>query len=163
MDRIKAARVVGIIATVLLFYAANPWIEPPERIVHVLVIYGFWASFIVLLVLLFQERKLPGGETVEIEGPAFARFLFSNTRAGLFWLPIRLFLGFSGSKPATTSSPVRAGSMAAPHSRATGPTPSTIPERRGPAADHLRVVPRLHQTSARRRSRDLVRLAHHLR
>ena len=32
---------------------------------------------------------------VEVEGPAFTRFLFSNTRAGLFWLPIRLFLGFS--------------------------------------------------------------------
>ena len=26
-----------------------------------------------------------------IEGPAFARFLFNNSRAGLFWLPIRLF------------------------------------------------------------------------
>ena len=42
-----------------------------------------------------MERKQPGGETVEIEGPAFTRFLFSNSKAGLFWLPIRLFLGFS--------------------------------------------------------------------
>ena len=30
---------------------------------------------------------------VEIQGPAFARFLFSDRRAGWFWLPIRLFLG----------------------------------------------------------------------
>jgi len=51
--------------------------------------------FIVLLVLLFMMRKDPGGETVEIEGPAFTRFLFSNSRAGLFWLPVRLFLGFA--------------------------------------------------------------------
>ena len=40
-------------------------------------------------------RKEPGGETIEIEGPAFTRFLFSNSRAGLFWLPIRLFVGFT--------------------------------------------------------------------
>ena len=55
----------------------------------------FWVSFIALLVVLFEMRKDPGGETIEIEGPAFTRFLFGNTRAGLFWLPIRLFVGFS--------------------------------------------------------------------
>jgi len=47
-----------------------------------------------LMVVLFQLRKEPGGETVNIEGPAFTRFLFGNTNAGLFWLPIRLFVGF---------------------------------------------------------------------
>ena len=57
--------------------------------------------------VLFEDRKEPGGETVEIEGPAFTRFLFSNSRAGLFWLPIRLFVGFAGSRPAGTSSPAR--------------------------------------------------------
>ena len=95
MDRRTLAKVVGAISAVLLFYAANPWVEPPEGIVHDLVIYGFWATFIVLLVILFQERNQPGGETIEIEGPAFTRFLFSNSRAGLFWLPIRLFVGFA--------------------------------------------------------------------
>ena len=40
-------------------------------------------------------RKDPGGETIEIEGPAFTRFLTGNSRAGLFWLPIRLFVGFT--------------------------------------------------------------------
>ena len=45
--------------------------------------------------MLFQERNQPGGETIEIEGPAFTRFLFGNSKAGLFWPPIRLYLGFS--------------------------------------------------------------------
>ena len=65
------------------------------RTVSQAVTVGFWVSFLALLVVLFEMRKEPGGETIEIEGPAFTRFLFSNSRAGLFWLPIRLFLGFS--------------------------------------------------------------------
>jgi thiosulfate dehydrogenase [quinone] large subunit len=56
---------------------------------------AFWVAFIVLLVALFEDRKNPESEEVEIEGPAFTRFLFTNSRAGLFWLPIRLFIGFS--------------------------------------------------------------------
>ncbi|MFP5343486.1 MAG: DoxX family protein [Candidatus Limnocylindria bacterium] len=95
MDRSMLIKVVGVIAAVLLFYGANPWVIPPEGIVADIVTWGFWVAFIVLLVLLFADRKQAGGETVEIEGPAFARFLFSNSRAGLFWLPIRLFLGFA--------------------------------------------------------------------
>lgn len=89
------ATAVGAIAALLLFYLVNPWIAPPEGIVSQAVTVGFWLSFIVLLVILFQERKQPGGETIEIEGPAFTRFLFGNSQAGLFWLPIRLFLGFA--------------------------------------------------------------------
>jgi thiosulfate dehydrogenase [quinone] large subunit len=86
---------VGGLATLLLVYAANPWVSPPEGTISTLVNVGFWVLFIALLVILFGERKTPGGETIEIEGPAFTRFLFGNSRAGLFWLPIRLFLGFS--------------------------------------------------------------------
>jgi thiosulfate dehydrogenase [quinone] large subunit len=86
---------VAIVAAVLLVYALNPWIQPPEGIVRDLVTWGFWLSFIALLVLLFMERNADEGTFVEVEGPAFARFLFLNTRAGLFWLPIRLFLGFA--------------------------------------------------------------------
>ncbi|MFL5685484.1 MAG: DoxX family membrane protein [Chloroflexota bacterium] len=56
---------------------------------------GFWVIFGVLLVALFEDRRNPASDEVEIEGPAFARFLFNNSRAGLFWLPIRLFVGFS--------------------------------------------------------------------
>ena len=90
------AAVFGGIAAVLLFYLVNPWVNPEAGgTINQLVTVGFWISFIVLLVLLFQERNQPGGETIEIEGPAFTRFLFSNSNAGLFWLPIRLFVGFS--------------------------------------------------------------------
>src|SRR5512141_1235544 len=56
----------------------------------------FWVSFIALVVALFvYHRNAPGAETVEVEGPPFARFLFSNRAAGWVWLPIRVFLGFA--------------------------------------------------------------------
>jgi thiosulfate dehydrogenase (quinone) large subunit len=55
----------------------------------------FWISSIALVVVLFASRKEPGAEDVEIETPAVARFLFFNSRAGLLWLPIRVFLGFA--------------------------------------------------------------------
>jgi len=53
----------------------------------------FWVFSILAVVGLFQDRKAAEAQTVEIEGPAFTRYLFNNTRAGLFWLPIRLFVG----------------------------------------------------------------------
>jgi len=91
----SAATALGVIAALLLFYLVNPWFNPePDSALNQIVTVGFWASFIALLVVLFQLRKEPGGEVVNIEGPAFTRFLFGNTRAGLFWLPIRLFVGF---------------------------------------------------------------------
>jgi len=56
----------------------------------------FWVTFIALLVALYlRHRNAPGSEEVEVAGPAFARFLFTNRAAGLFWLPIRIFLGVS--------------------------------------------------------------------
>ena len=55
----------------------------------------FWLSAIALAVVLFAGRREPGAADVEIEAPAFARFLFSNSRAGLLWLPIRVFLAFA--------------------------------------------------------------------
>lgn len=90
-------KIFGILSTVLMFILLNPWVTIPEDQTQLadLVKYGFWISFVILLVLLFMERDKPGGESIEVEGPAFTRFLFGNTKAGLFWLPIRLFLGFS--------------------------------------------------------------------
>lgn len=90
-------KIFGILATVSMFLLLNPWftaLQDQGQLTD-LITYGFWISFLILLVLLFMERDRPGGESVEVQGPAFTRFLFSNTRAGLFWLPIRLFLGFS--------------------------------------------------------------------
>src|SRR5438128_3725083 len=85
---------LGAVATVLLFYMVNPWVTPDTAILPAITV-GFWVASIALVVLLFEERKDPAGQVAEIEGPAFARFLFSNSRAGLLWLPIRLFVGFS--------------------------------------------------------------------
>jgi thiosulfate dehydrogenase [quinone] large subunit len=90
------AAILGGIAAVLLFYLVNPWASPEANgTVNQIVTVGFWASFLALLVVLFEMRKEPSGEDIEVEGPAFTRFLFGNTRAGLFWLPIRLFVGFT--------------------------------------------------------------------
>lgn len=94
-DRKNLLMAVGGLTTLLLLLSVNPWFQLEEGAARDLVTYAFWISFIVLLVMLFAERKQSGGETVEIEGPAFTRFLFSNSRAGLFWLPVRLFLGFA--------------------------------------------------------------------
>jgi len=87
---------LGAIAAVTLFLLVNPWIVLEENsTISQIVTIAFWVSFLALLVVLFQARKQPGGETIDIEGPAFARFLFGNSQAGLFWLPVRLYLGFS--------------------------------------------------------------------
>jgi thiosulfate dehydrogenase [quinone] large subunit len=90
------AAILGGIAAVTLFLLVNPWIvlEANSTMTDVVTV-AFWISFLALLVVLFEMRKQPGGETIEIEGPAFTRFLFGNSRAGLFWLPIRLFVGFT--------------------------------------------------------------------
>ncbi len=56
----------------------------------------FWISFMALLVALYlNSRKDADADEVQIDGPAFARFLFNNRAAGLFWLPIRVFVGVS--------------------------------------------------------------------
>ena len=84
---------LGVIAAVLLFLLVNPWIVL-EGTASQLVTVAFWLSFILLLISLFSLRDQPDAENIEVEGPAFTRFLFNNPRAGLFWLPIRLFVGF---------------------------------------------------------------------
>lgn len=89
------ATAIGTVAALLLLYMVNPWIEPPAGVVDQVVTIAFWVLAIALVLVLYQARKEPGSEVVEVEGPAFTRFLFSNTSAGLLWLPIRLFLGFA--------------------------------------------------------------------
>jgi len=91
----KYAIPIGILAAALLAILFNPWVVVEEGILRQVLTVAFWASFVALLVVLFQERREAGAEEAEIEGPAFTRFLFHNSRAGLFWLPIRLFLGFA--------------------------------------------------------------------
>lgn len=90
----RFATPLGVIAAALLVYMVNPWFAPPESIASAVTI-AFWVVLILLLVALFEDRKSPGASSIEIEGPAFSRFLFGNSKAGLFWLPIRLFVGFA--------------------------------------------------------------------
>ena len=90
-----AAVVLGAIAALTLLYLVNPWANPDGTIEN-LTTWVFWISSIALVVVLYLERKdAPESDIVEIEGPRFARFLVNNSRAGLFWLPIRLFVGFT--------------------------------------------------------------------
>ena len=85
---------IGAVAAVLLILLFNPWYVIEGDIRTVLTV-AFWISFIVLLIALFEDRNAPDAGDVEIEGPRFVRFLFHNRRAGLFWLPIRVFVGFA--------------------------------------------------------------------
>jgi hypothetical protein len=86
---------LALIAAVILVYMENPWFFPKAGTTeNAVATVAFWVLTIVVLVLMFEDRKSPGAEVVNVEGPAFTRYLFSNTTAGLFWLPIRIFLGF---------------------------------------------------------------------
>ena len=92
---------LAIVAAAIVLYIEAPWetfgldaIEPTKDVSTILSVI-FWILAIVVAIALFEDRKAPGAAVVEVEGPAFTRFLFSNTRAGLLWLPIRLFVGFA--------------------------------------------------------------------
>jgi thiosulfate dehydrogenase [quinone] large subunit len=93
--------VLAVIAAAIVLYIEAPWDAfglggiAPTKDMETILSVAFWILAIVVAVALFEDRKVPGATTVEVEGPAFTRFLFANTRAGLLWLPIRLFVGFS--------------------------------------------------------------------
>jgi thiosulfate dehydrogenase [quinone] large subunit len=90
-----AAAALGAVATLLLFWMVNPWVAVPDAL-SAIVTTAFWALAIALLIVLYLDaRQDPDSGRVEIEGPAFVRFLTSNSRAGLVWLPVRLFIGFA--------------------------------------------------------------------
>jgi thiosulfate dehydrogenase [quinone] large subunit len=94
MSRLRGYAVpLAAVAAIVLFYLQNPWVSPPDSITPVLTV-AFWVLAILVVFLMFEDRKDPQAQVVEVEGPAFTRYLFGNTRAGLFWLPIRLFVGF---------------------------------------------------------------------
>src|SRR5829696_7851061 len=92
---------LGVLAAAIVLYLSAPLdsfglasLEPSKDLFTLLSV-AFWALAIVIFVVLLADRNAPGATTVEVKGPSFARFLFSNSRAGLLWLPVRLFLGFS--------------------------------------------------------------------
>ena len=87
--------VLGAVAAVSLALLVIPAVGLSGD-VRTYVTWLFWVSFIALLVALYaRHRNAPGSEEVEIAGPGFSRFLFNNRAAGLFWLPIRVFVGVS--------------------------------------------------------------------
>ncbi|HEX6129389.1 MAG TPA: DoxX family protein [Candidatus Limnocylindria bacterium] len=89
---------IAAVAAIILIWLQLPedWpISRPEDPLNPILTWVFWILSIAVVLILFTDRSTPESERVEVEGPNFARYLFSNTRAGLFWLPIRLFLGFS--------------------------------------------------------------------
>src|SRR5262245_52936513 len=92
---------LAVIAAAIVLYIEAPWETfglggfAPTKDLETILSIAFWVLAIVVALALFEDRKAPGATTVEVEGPAFTRFLFANTRAGLLWLPIRLFVGFS--------------------------------------------------------------------
>jgi thiosulfate dehydrogenase [quinone] large subunit len=90
----RFAMPLAFAAAATLIYMINPWFAPPPEIGGLLTV-GFWILAIVLVIALFEDRKAAGATTVDVEGPEVTRFLFGNTRAGLLWLPIRLFVGFA--------------------------------------------------------------------
>ena len=85
---------LAAVAVISLALMVVPQIAPTGDL-HTIVVWVFWISFIALTIALFAYGRGPGSEEVQIEGPGFARFLFNNRAAGLFWLPIRVFLGVS--------------------------------------------------------------------
>jgi thiosulfate dehydrogenase [quinone] large subunit len=96
----KWATPLGLLGAILVLWMQVPITEiRPETLggagLRTIVTIAFWILAVVVMALLFTDRSPAEAQVVEVEGPAFTRFLFSNTRAGLFWLPVRLFLGFS--------------------------------------------------------------------
>jgi thiosulfate dehydrogenase [quinone] large subunit len=91
--------VLAVVAAVSLALLIAPGIIASISLsepLNTIVTWVFWISFLALLIALYVGyRNTPGSDEIQIEGPGFARFLFNNRAAGLFWLPIRLFVGVS--------------------------------------------------------------------
>ena len=56
---------IGIVSAVLLLLLVQPWF-PLEGPIRQVVTVAFWTSFIVLLIALFEERKNPESQEVEV-------------------------------------------------------------------------------------------------
>jgi thiosulfate dehydrogenase [quinone] large subunit len=83
---------VAVFAAIVLFILYEPWVKPPDSARPALTVL-FWLATIAMGLLFVAQRNDPGVEVVEVEAPALTRFLFNTTRAGWFWLAVRLFVG----------------------------------------------------------------------
>lgn len=89
---------IAALAAVILIWLQLPedWpISQPTGTLNTVLTWAFWLLSLLIVALLFTDSRAPEASVVEVEGPNFSRYLFANTRAGLFWLPIRIFLGLS--------------------------------------------------------------------
>jgi thiosulfate dehydrogenase (quinone) large subunit len=94
-DARRAVVPLALIAAAILFYLINPWFRPePGSTLNTIATVLFWLLAIAVVVLMIIDSRDPEAPNVEVESPGFAKYLFGNTRAGLFWLPIRIFVGF---------------------------------------------------------------------
>ena len=86
---------VALVAAVLLFLLINPWFALEKgTTLNTIATVAFWLLALTVIVLMYLDSRDPETPQVEVETPRFPRYLFGNTRAGLFWLPIRIVLGF---------------------------------------------------------------------
>ena len=160
---------VAALAAIVLFFLYDPWVIPPDDARPSLAVI-FWIAAIATVVLLFQDRRTRGGSR-RGRGPRVHALLFSNTRAGLFWLPMRSssasvagagWAKFSGhgwvdggfTLLGTWRAPSRSRSRSTTdHVRVVPPVPPDPHRRRRPGLERLAY----HRQRARRRHRLLVR------
>ena len=90
MSRLSMA--LGLVAAALLLFLVVPQLREATEGLNNIITWAFWIVSIVFVVVLFMDRNRDP-QPAEVQSPAFAQFLFSDRRAGVFWLPIRLFLG----------------------------------------------------------------------
>jgi thiosulfate dehydrogenase (quinone) large subunit len=93
-SRRQAAVGIGAVATLLLVLLVNPWFEV-DGTARTIITISFWVLAIALVGVLYMAREETGAYEVSVKGPAFTQFLFHDSRAGLVWLPIRVFVGFA--------------------------------------------------------------------
>jgi thiosulfate dehydrogenase (quinone) large subunit len=92
---------IAVVAALIVLYIEFPFDMIglksliPDKNLETMLSVIFWILAIVVVLALFQDRKAPEAKVVEVEGPDFTNYLFHNSRAGLLWLPIRLFVGFA--------------------------------------------------------------------
>jgi thiosulfate dehydrogenase [quinone] large subunit len=85
---------IGGVAVLLLIWLVNPWFQVEGDLRGIVTIL-FWVLAVALVVVLYIDRRETGPQEISVSGPAFTQFLFHDARAGLIWLPIRVFVGFA--------------------------------------------------------------------
>ena len=67
---------IAVVAALILVWLQLPedWpVSQPEGTLNTALTVAFWVLSIVVVVLLFMDRRDPQADEVEVEGPAFAR------------------------------------------------------------------------------------------